>query len=120
MRARRGCPRRNTLLAKHNKGQDVSLALQGDIPGGPIDKDTYYGCTGRMGARKYLRKSYYHRIECSVANFLVAFMWRRPLNSAALATSTHKEPERVSNGTSTQVVAWMINKWKAKMKVQIV
>ena len=61
--------------------------------------------TGRMEARKYLRKSCCHRIECPTANFLVAFIWRRPLNSAALATTTHRRPERVSDGTSTQVVA---------------
>ena len=42
-------------------------------------------------------------------------MWRRPLNSAALAIPTHKGPERVSNATSTQVVDWMINKWRAKI-----
>jgi len=42
-------------------------------------------------------------------------MWRKPLNSAALAAPTHKEPGRVSDGTSTQIVVWMINKWRAKI-----
>jgi len=42
-------------------------------------------------------------------------MWRKPLNSAALIAPTHRELERVSNGTNTQVVAWMINKWRAKI-----
>ena len=42
-------------------------------------------------------------------------MWRRPLNSAALATTTHKRPEGVSDGTSTQVVAQMINKCRFKI-----
>ena len=37
-------------------------------------------------------------------------MWRRPLNSAVLATTTHRKPKKVSDGTSTQVVAQMINK----------
>ena len=68
-----------------------------------------------MRARKYLRESYCHRIECSAANFLAAFIWRRPLNNAALAIPTHKGPERVSDATSTQIVAWMINKWRAKI-----
>ena len=63
-----------------------------------------------MGANKYLRKSCYHRIEYFAANFLTAFMWRRPLNSAALVAPTHKGPVRVSGGTSTQAVAWTINK----------
>ena len=42
-------------------------------------------------------------------------MWRRPLNSAILATTTHRRPEKVSDGTSTQVVAQMINKCRIKM-----
>ena len=71
--------------------------------------------TGRVETMKYLRKSYCHRIECLIANFLVAFMWRRPLNSAALATITHRKPERVFYGTNTQVVAQMINKCKIKI-----
>ena len=37
------------------------------------------------------------------------------MNSAILAIPTHKGPERVSNVTSTQVVDWMINKWRAKI-----
>ena len=38
-----------------------------------------------------------------------------PLNSAALATTTHKGFGKVFDGTSTQVVAWMINKWRANI-----
>ena len=71
--------------------------------------------TERVEARKYLRKNCYHRIECPVANFLATFMWRRSLNSAALATTTHRKPERVSDGTNTQVVAQMINKYRIKI-----
>jgi len=64
----------------------------------------------KIGAEKYLRKSYYHHIECSATNFLAAFMWGRPLNSVVLVAPVHKGPVRVSDGTSTQVVAWMIDK----------
>ena len=71
--------------------------------------------TGRMEARKYLRKSCCHQIECPAANFLAAFMWRRPLNSAALATITHRKPEKVSDGTSTQVMAQMTNECRIKI-----
>ena len=67
------------------------------------------------GVEKYLRKSCYHRIECSSTDSLAAFMWTRPLNSAALVASTHREPMRVSNRTSTQVVVWTIDKWRAKI-----
>ena len=42
-------------------------------------------------------------------------MWRRPLNSAALATATHIKPKRVFDGTSTQVVTQMINKCRIKI-----
>ena len=56
---------------------------------------------GRMEARKYLRKSCCYRIECPAANFLTAFIWKRPLNNATLATTTYKRPEKMSDGTST-------------------
>ena len=42
-------------------------------------------------------------------------MWRRPLNSPALVTSTHRRPKGVFDGTNTQVVALMINKCMIKM-----
>ena len=52
----------------------------------------------KVGVEKYLRKNCYHRIA---ANSLVAFMWKRLLNSATLVTLTHREPMKVSDGTST-------------------
>ena len=42
-------------------------------------------------------------------------MWRRPLNSAALANTTHKKPEKVSDGIGTQVKVRMINRCRVKM-----
>ena len=42
-------------------------------------------------------------------------MWRISLNNAFLATATHKKLKKVSDGTSTQVIVQMINKWKIKM-----
>ena len=42
-------------------------------------------------------------------------MWRRPLNSTALATTTHRKLKKVSDGTNTQVIAQMINKQRIKM-----
>ena len=71
--------------------------------------------TRRVEARKYLRKSCYHHIECPATNFLAAFMWRRPLNSVVLSIATHRKLERVSDVTNTQVVAQMINKYRIKM-----
>ena len=42
-------------------------------------------------------------------------MWRRPLNSATLATATHKNLGKVADRTSTQVGVQRINKWRVKM-----
>ena len=42
-------------------------------------------------------------------------MWKRPLNSVVLATTTHRKSESVSNETNTQVVAQMINKCRIKI-----
>ena len=75
----------------------------------------HYQCTGRVEARKYLKKSCCHRIEHPAVNFLAAFMWRRPLNNTVLTTTTHKRPERVSDGTNTQVVVQMIDKCRIKI-----
>ena len=80
-----------------------------------FDKDMHCELTGQMGVKKYLRKSCYHHIECSATNSLATFMWKRPLNSPALVTPTHRGPVRVSDGTSTQVVTWTIDKWRAKI-----
>ena len=67
------------------------------------------------GNTKYLSKNYHHHIECTTTTFLAALMWRRPLNSVALATATHKELKEVSDGMNAHVEAWMINKCKAQM-----
>ena len=64
---------------------------------------------------KYLRKDCYHRIKCMLATFLTAFIWRRPLNSTVLTIATHRKLKKVSYGTSTQVIAQMINKQRIKM-----
>ena len=71
----------------------------GDLPGSFSDKDVHHKRIRMMGTHKYLRESCHHHIECTVTTFLAAFMLRRPLNSAILTTTTHKKPERVSDGT---------------------
>ena len=74
---------------------------QSDLPGNSTDRGVHYERTERMGARKYLKESCCHCIKFSVANFLAAFTWRRPLNNAALAIPTHIGLKRVSDATST-------------------
>ena len=95
---------------------------QGDLPRNSIDRDVHHEHTKRKETQKYLREtqkypweSCYYRFECTTFTFLVIFMWRRPLNSAALATTTHRKPKRVSNKTGTQVRAKMTNKYRIKM-----
>ena len=88
---------------------------QSDLPRNSIDKDVHHEHTKRRGTQKYLRESCYHRIECTAATFLAAFMWRRPLNNATLATTTYRKPNGVSDGTDTQVRAQMTNKCRIKM-----
>ena len=68
-----------------------------------------------IGPQKYLRENYRHRIECTTATFLAAFMLRRLLNNVALTITTHRKLERVYDGTGTQVKTQMINKCRIKM-----
>ena len=57
---------------------------------------------GRWESLKDLRKSCYRRrIKCTIITFLTAFMWKRHMNSETLVTTTHKEPEDVTDGTDT-------------------
>ena len=74
-----------------------------------------YEHTRKQETQKYLKESCYHHIKCTVATFLAAFMWRKPLNSAALTTTTHRRSKKVSDGTETQVGTQIINKCKIKM-----
>ena len=83
---------------------------QNDLPWSFSYKDVHHEHTRRRGTQKYLRENCYHHIECITATFLTAFMWRRPLNSTALITTTHRKSKRVSDGTSTQIRAQMIDK----------
>ena len=103
------------LLRHDNYSLDIYSSNQGDLPGSFSDKDMHHKRIRMMGTQKYLRESCYHRIECTAATFFAAFMLRRPLNSAALATTTNSKLERMSDGTSTQVRGQMINKCKVKM-----
>ena len=88
---------------------------QGDLLGNSGDKDVHHKHIRMMETHKYLKESCYYRIECIAVTFLAVFMVRRPLNSAALATTTHRKPKRVSDRTSTQVRAQMVNKCRIKM-----
>ena len=90
-------------------------SYHGDLPGNSSDKDVYHKHTNMIGTWKYLRENCYHRIKCTTATFLAAFMLSKPLNSTVLATTTYRKLKNVSNETVTQVRTQMINKCKVKM-----
>ena len=88
---------------------------QSDFPWNSSDRDVHHKHIRMRETQKYLRESYYHRIKCTTTTFLATFMWRRPLNSVVLATTTHRKLKRVFDGTGTQIRAQMINKCRIKI-----
>ena len=90
------------LLGQAKHRSDIDPNDQSDLRGSSSDRDVHHEHTRRKGTQKYLRENCYHRIECTAATFLTAFIWRKPLNSAALATTTHRKPTKVSDGIDTQ------------------
>ena len=76
MRVQEGGPRRNASLAEQSRGQKVWSAIQSNVSEDSIDKDTHHECTRKKEVMKYLKESYYHRIECSAANSLAALIWK--------------------------------------------
>ena len=103
------------LLGHDDYSSNMYSSYHDDLPGSSSDKDVYHKRIRMIGTQKYLRESCYHRIECTAAIFLVAFMLRKPLNNATLAPTTHIKLENVSDGVGTQVRTQMINKCKIKM-----
>ena len=91
------------LLGYDKYSSNMCSNDESDLHRGSSDRNVSHEHMRRKGTPKYLRKSCYHRIKCTEATFLATFMWRILLNSAALATTTHKKPKRVFDGTGTQV-----------------
>ena len=97
-------PRRNSSSDTTNADQVCTLAVE----------MRPWTCE-REENSKYLRKNCHHHIKCTAATFLAALMWKGPLNSAALATTTHRGLKGVSDGMGTQVGIQIINKCKVQM-----
>ena len=74
IRVQKGGSRKNASLAEQSRGSKVWSTIQGKIPGDSIDKDMHHESTGQREAIKYLRKSCYHHIECSVTKSLAILM----------------------------------------------
>ena len=103
-------------LFRYNKySLNMYSRYHDNLPWSSNDRDVHHEHTRRRGIQKYLRESCYHHIKYTAATFLTAFMWKRPLNSIVLVTTTHKKPKMVSDGTGTQVGAQMTNKCRIKM-----
>ena len=107
---------------RRNSSSDVTYAVQVCISTikmtfqeTPVVGDMSHEHTRRKEIQEYLRESCCHRIKYIAATFLIAFMWKRPLNNATLANTTHRKPKRVSDGTGTQVMTQMMNKYMVKM-----
>ena len=62
------------LLGQAKHRSDMDPNDQSDLPRSSNDRDVRYKRIRKMGTQKYLRENCYHRIECSVANSLVALM----------------------------------------------
>ena len=103
------------LLGYDKYSSNMYSNNQGDLPRRSSNKDVHHERIRMKKTQKILVESCYYRIECTVTTFLGPFMWRRPLNSAALAIATHRRPKMVSDGTGTQVRAQMVNKCRIKM-----
>ena len=69
------------LLRQAKHRLDIDPNDQSDLPRSSNDKDMRHKRIREMGIQKYLRKNCYHRIECTAATFLAAFILRRPLRS---------------------------------------
>ena len=76
VKAGRGGPKRSISSAKQRGSQKVSSIIQSDISGSFVDEDMHRERTRQMGVKKYLEKSCYHRIKCSVANSLTALIFQ--------------------------------------------
>ena len=74
MRVQESDPRRDATLADKSQGPKLWSAIQGNVSGNSIGKDTHPEGTGQMRTMKYLRENDYHHIEYSVANSLAALM----------------------------------------------
>ena len=102
-------------MAKRSKDQKVCSVIQSNILGNSIDNDMHYECTGQMGAVKYLRKSCYHRIKCSVANSQTALMRKLYLNSTFYPYSYSQRLQESADGTMINI-SNLIYTWRVETK----
>ena len=115
MRVQEGGPRRNASSAEQSKSQKVWSAIQSNILEDSIDNDIYHESTGQMETMIYLRENYYHRIECSVTNFLAVLMWKWYLNSNFQSYDYFQKFQKGDNGTGINTRN-LVYTWRVEMK----
>ena len=70
-----GGPRRNSSSDMINTAQVCTPTIRVTLQeASMIDKDMPHEHMRRKESQKYLRESYHHRIKCTAATFLAAFM----------------------------------------------
>ena len=115
MRVQEGGSKRNASSVEQSRDQKVWSTIQSNIPEDSIDKDTHHESTRQRGIIKYLRESYYHCIECSIANSLVALMWKWYLNSNFQLYNYSQRLQECADGTRI-ITRNLVYTWRVEMK----
>ena len=71
-----GGPRTNATSAWQSRGQKGGPAIKSNVLDSSTGKDKYQEGIRQWESKKYLRERCCHSIEYSIANSLVALMWR--------------------------------------------
>ena len=100
-------PRIKTSLASQSRGQKRWSVVKSNVLGNSIDMDKHYRDIGQEIVQNILGESYCrHRIKCTVANSLVALMWRWYLNSGYQPYSYYTGIMEDADGTSINTATW--------------
>ena len=78
--------------SKLRRGQAQILMTKVTLQEASMTRTYPWNVQERRKPQEYLWESYGHCVKCPTATFLAVFMWRRLLNSVALATITHRGP----------------------------
>ena len=104
----------NPVLGIPKPRREERHAIKGSPQSAPRRKDKYNRtCTG-VQCRSGLRKSYHLHIEC--AHKRPGHVdEKRPLNSVVSVIATNRKWGEAADGTGTQVVTYLINRWKVRI-----
>ena len=86
-------PRRNVSSDVTSMAQTCTLPTKRTHPGGHYLQGRVPQTRGKEGNVRCPRRGCNCHIKCVAATSLVALIWREPVNSAVLATTTHKKME---------------------------